>query len=342
MWKYSGLHQGDGRVVSKAGRAESSGNLTFYSRRNAYTGVVFALAPRPELFDMSILRPRSHSQQTGLDEFWRTFEIFKTHSQRFRVEFVSVSPFLGDMRLIDKITGEEVFVELKLGHCGLVRREHSRLNVLWHLQAACGQKRPIFSWKAQWDYIFTVTSTRQTGYFLPRDDIPTSWWNASCFVGKPKAPRRLEMSKGFQEFAIDLHSGLQSVQHMERILSTRQSKTGSMRARTVIPITQPSYQIGEEDAEDEEGEESEEDAEDEEGEEGEEGVEGEEGEEEREGGREPEVKQGWATSGYRRGFGSTAHPELRGTTYDAWVSEVLTERCRARFVLPLIDLTDSG
>ncbi len=214
----------------------------------------------------------------------RYFEAFRTHSIRFRVDVIGVRPYLGDMKIVEKSTGQEVMVELKEGYVQVGRQA-----VLRHV-ADDFRQRPIFSWKAHWDYILTTDEIEGIAYMLPRDKIPANWWNAS------RPPHGvLEMSVGFEEYSIDHRGDGQIVRDIEKILNMTQSKTGSMRAQKVIPVShsnEPLDQV--------------------------------------ERGLGVCSDQRWSTSGYRRGFGSADHGELRGETYAVWASEVLIESCRAR------------
>ena len=78
----------------------------------------------------------------------------------------------------------ETFVELKAKHCFLKFHNELDREVLKHHQNSSGfDRRSIFNFKSQWDYIFTTIADRSSEtqqsrvMFAPRDLIPPSWWN---------------------------------------------------------------------------------------------------------------------------------------------------------------------
>lgn len=202
---------------------------------------------------------------------------------------------MGDLKIIETSTEQEVFLELKDNFFEIVEDEKSGLAVLRHKQTNQGLRK-IFSWKSQWDYLLTANWTKRIAYILPRDKIPADWWNAS--VSKE---HELKMLEGFEECFVDLRRDDQMVRDIEKVLNTTRTRTGSMRAQNAISIDHSTHEPFDE-IEDDLGSD----------------------------GFDLVSRQRWSTSGFRRGFGSAKHSELRGETYAVWVSEVLIELCRAR------------
>ena len=247
--------------------------------------------PRPQLSDKSVVAPTIRHAENALVRLQRYFTAFHECSERFRFDLIGVRPFGGDFKLIEISTKQEVFVELKDRLVEVVRDEESGLQVLRHPAVNQAYGKPMFTWKAQWDYLLSADVAQHYAYFFPRDKIPADWWDQDGI---------LEMSEGFQAYRIDLrHECI--VRDMEKVLDRTRAETGSMRARHVRPVRplideageETGYHLGRGDA----------------------GLVG---------------RHHWSTAGMRRGFGSAEHGELRGDTYGQWASEVLIELCRAR------------
>ncbi|KAM0796555.1 hypothetical protein BDR22DRAFT_825007 [Usnea florida] len=252
---------------------------------NEYTGVTFPGVPPPQLDDIAAVEPTIHYAENALGRLRRYFQAFHDYSERFRFDLIGVRPF-------------EVFVELKDGIVDVVRDEESGLQVLGHQAVYQANQRPIFSWKAQWDYLLSAHVGQRYAYFFPRDKIPADWWDQDGTV---------KMSEGFQAYRIDLRRQEDIVRDMEIVLDRTRAETGSMRARHVRPV-RPLTEAGEETG-DHLGR-------------GDLGLVG---------------KYRWSTAGWSRGFGSAEHGECRRNTYAQWVSEVLIELCRASGEAMILD-----
>lgn len=261
---------------------------------NKYTGANFTNTPPPQLFDDSVLRLTQASAEKALDKILLYFEAFRKHLRDFRVKLIGVKPLLGDLKIVEKLTEQEVFVELKREFFYVEHNETSGLTVLRHQQMS--ESRKIFYWKAQWDYLLTANSAMIIAYMLPRDKILTAWWNASV-----PEDGFLEMSEGFQEYFIDLSHDFRIVGDIEKVLNAMRIRTGSMRARRAIPIDYSMYEPSDQIKDDAESD-----------------------------NLDLVSRQRWSTSGFRREFESAKYGELCGETYAVWVSEVLIESCRAR------------
>ena len=248
--------------------------------------------PPPQLSNTSVVKPTIQHAQNALRRLRRYFTAFQEHSKRFRFDLVGVRPFGGDFKIIEISTEQEVFVELKDGLVEVVRDRGSGLHVLRHRAVNPPNQRPIFTWKAQWDYLLSADDAQQYAYFFPRDKIPADWWDRDGIK---------EMREGFQAYRIDLREQNSTVRDIEKALDRTRAETGSMRARHVRPVrpltAEALQQIGYHRAG---------------------------------GGAAPLGRYTWSTTGLRRGFGSAQHGELRGDTVGQWASEVLIELCRAR------------
>ena len=266
--------------------------LIVRSRGNEYTGVEFTGVPPPRLFNASVLEPTIGHADNALKRLQRYFEAFRKCSERFRFELVGVRPFGGDFKFVEILNEQEAFVELKDGMVEVFRDQRSGSSVLRHLAAGGDGRKPIFTWKAQWDYLLTADVERDFAYFFPRDKIPAHWWDRDGIK---------EVREGFQAYRIDLGEPQHTVRDIENVLDRTREENGSMRARHVRPVRpstdealkETGYHLGRGDA-------------------------------------GPVGRFRWSTAGMRRGFGSAQHGELRGDTHGQWASEVLIELCRAR------------
>lgn len=160
-------------------------------------------------------------------------EAFRDHSKRFRVELIGVAPLIGDVKLVDKDTQKVVaFIELKRTLCRVVAGLSGSGEIFQHNQASTDQKRLIFDWKAQWDYIFTTTVDKpDTAYFFPRGSIPASWWNVPY-----SKPFQLQMMDGFQQYRVNTGSFATAVRDIEAILTETEMLNGSMEASDPPPL----------------------------------------------------------------------------------------------------------
>lgn len=258
---------------------------------NDYTGVKFTGVPPPRLSDRSVVTPTVGHTGNALRRLRPYFMAFRECSERFRFDLIGVRPFGGDFKFIEISTKEEVFVELKDGLVEVDSDNPSGSSVLTHLAVNPTSQRPIFTWKAQWDYLLTANVPQRYAYFFPRDKIPAHWWDQASAV---------EMPEGFQAYRIELGQHKCIVRDIEKVLDTTQAETGSMRARYARPVRPFADEAGEETGDDP-------------------GC----------GDIGPVVSHRWSTAGMRRGFGSAQHEDLRGDTYAQWASEVLIELCRA-------------
>lgn len=269
--------------------------LILLSRRNEYTGASFKDAPQPKRLKPSKLCPSQDGHTLSMRQVEGLYDAFANHSLRFQVELVGVSPMLADMKLIDPSRKVEIFVEMKEKFCNLITTGHSQ--VLGFMQVRDGT-RLTFSWKSQWDYIYsTVANMPSTAILLPRDEIPLTWFN---FWPK-KSGFVLELEADFQQYSVDTHSDETMVQDIEKILIRMEKKSGSMRAKRPIPVEVSEEEYSQRTTV------------------------------HRQGGEHWEER--WSTSSFLRGLGSAEHGELRDLTYGQFASEVLIEICRARLVI---------
>lgn len=280
------------------------------SRFNEYTGVSMTGLTPLRYQSIETLEPGFRPWRDALTIVKRFFKAFRACSGEYRVELVGVAPLLGDMKLVHLETEMEIIIECKDKHCEIIPSDaHS---IIHHAQSCLGfTGKGIFTWKAQWDWIFTTIGAERA-LFLPRDNIPLEWWNAPMdgTSTHPKLQWRLHQDR-LREYTIDLTSDDQLVSDIERALDAYAVKGHSVKAQKPIPIGLIS-----EDPEDPEDGDTE----------GFTSVGGLAAGDK--GGPAALSAKDWSTSHYRRGFGSTAHPELRGPTYEAWASEALLEICR--------------
>ncbi|KAL9042304.1 MAG: hypothetical protein Q9180_000700 [Flavoplaca navasiana] len=268
---------------------------------NKHTGVPFKV-PALTRWEPSILEPSQPSKQTAQAMIEQIHSAFQGFSNIFRVEFNDNFPFLGDFKIVD-LDRAELFVEAKLQNCQFQLEKGDPSNYMRHRQILSlhGGIRLIFSWKAQWDFLYTASGNE--ALFLPRDLIPTAFWldRTSEWLEWPA-----DKLDSLREYMIDRSSPIDMVASIERIIQKAKSPSGSAKARDPIavvpyheePMEELMFDPGSQNAE------------------------------------APEdfwtvdgnIPRGrWNSKGYRRGFGSPLHSVLRGNTYEYWAMEAITE-----------------
>lgn len=84
------------------------------------------------------------------------------------------APVTTDIRL-DHSSGVQVFVDLK-NNSAKVEDLSTGQQRLSHPQVDSWYNRPVFTFRAAWDYILTMIDDNK-GYLLIRDDLPTTFWH---------------------------------------------------------------------------------------------------------------------------------------------------------------------
>jgi len=272
------------------------------------------------LVDATALLPEWPEWKGALKMLKSLYKSFEQESSRFKVQLTNIYPMVGDCKIIDKITQEEVFIELKSHHCRIVNRpdpiiEHLQYN---HFHRTPGKRRSIFCWKAQWDFIYTLPNfaarNEKRALLIPRDEIPPFWWNRS--MGQDEwLVWPSNNSTAIEKYAVALDTTDGGVADMERILLASTMKARSMKAQIPIPVAPlPQGEELETSLSDAESdiEANLDDAESE---------------------MAISVRKNHWFSSYRRGFGSSLHTLPRKGTCQSWPAEALMELCRRRYVL---------
>lgn len=250
----------------------------------------------------------------------RLHTAFEQYSNRFIVEMLDIFPLFGDFKFVAKENPAlQIIGECKSGHCEFeLGGDNPRgAPYMRHSQYAKGfEGRKIFRWATQWDFLFTINSkNEQQALLIARDLVPPFWWN-KVPVGEPWLWWPVNSADIFvlKECLIDLSSPSQLVADMERVLDFTKNLTKSVKAKHAVPIFPYYHDYVDEDY--------------------------------NEGGSPTRVRhkevirpdgpvwgpRQWSTGLYRRGFGSHLHGSMRGTTYEFWSAEVVTQLCRQRFV----------
>ena len=82
---------------------------------------------------------------------------FAAYFALYRIDFVLYCFLFDDIKIIDKTSKIEIFVELKNYHCQLkVDDDDSSMILEYNQQTQNFIYRTIFNFKTQWDYIFSV------------------------------------------------------------------------------------------------------------------------------------------------------------------------------------------
>ena len=268
----------------------------FPRRANRHTGVTFVDVPRPESFDLSVLQPDSSSFRKALDEIIALCRAFDKYSSTFAVRFFDIRPIFGDFKIAHLGTGTESFVEAKTLHCRIRKIRETGGFLLQHLQTSMSSStRAIFTWRAQWDFLYSHVDGRDQALFVPRDKIPKNWWNVPLSDEAVWLDWPADHPESFHRYLVDRTPDARLVRDIEQSLDVNSAKaqepipmayiTSASLTETDTPpdITASFFR-----------------------------------------------EEYWNSSTYQRGYGSAAHTELKGDTYHVWASEVLLEMCRAR------------
>ncbi|KAI4125126.1 MAG: hypothetical protein LQ341_007002, partial [Variospora aurantia] len=288
-------------------------------RVNIHTGVHYDVKP-PEVYTSTVLEPSMASWKTGLRAVKEVYDAFQTQPSDFTLHFVEILPITGDFKLVHEGTGLELIVEAKKCHCDFDLGQGPDSSMT-HSQWAVGmsQRHCIFAWKAQWDFLYTTSRSGREALFIPRDEIPQSWWN---YQGAELSWPQEDIDVLYQ-YVVQLEPATQLLEGIKRILQTRERNhpLKAQRSIAIEPIhvdalaerTTPKRETLEEpvafsDGVDPDGPDS------------------------------PDglvaPTHGWHLQDYRRGFGSYRHTEGRGESYEAWAAAVLITICRQQSVKP--------
>lgn len=274
--------------------------------------------------------------------------MFRQVPSRFKITLPDIYPMIGDCKIIDIITGEEIFVELKGAHCRIV----GDTSPVIHHQQFCvfgSELRSLFCWKAQWDFLYTWPNLspkwKHIVLFIPRDEVPRSWWNPEN--GRRSYREWPGSSEIVTKYSVDLTSPKKFVAGIERILHSRMQNGKSFKAQNPIPVAPLLH--GEELHDNVDGTALESHADMVTTEEIVNGVANvdrvateenvapiaslarpEELEGSVAGAATNVTSQGLWSSSYRRGFGSSLHTHIKQGTCQAWPAEALMELCRKR------------
>ena len=245
------------------------------------------------------IKNRRHS--TGLADVRAFFGAFKQHSTKFRVELLALAPLLGDCKLVSIPTGDEIIVECKTGHCRLGRTNGPKVRRLLHAGYQMASQKLIFTWRSQWDYLYTKLSRSHEALFIPRDRIPKGWWN---YPNPKREWLQWPATEGWVRYKIDGHTNESLVTGMEEILESNPWKAtepislAHLSPESMIEIDSRAHP-------------------------------------DRHGGVDENRSTGrWYKDGFNRGLGSHHHKVLRGESYSVWAAEALLELCRLRQVYP--------
>ena len=287
-------------------------------RVNEHTGVIYEV-PRPKVSPFRILEPRYKAWLSSLEAIKVVHRAFLTYSDRFEVRFVEILPITADFKFFQESIGLEIFVEAKKSHCHF-NLDPGLYNFMNHSQWDSKMERLTFSWKAQWDYLYTLNGLghEREALFIPRDLIPQTWWNArpGTFEEGLDWPKKdLDI---LRECVVPVTDDRLLALGIERILDMTERRIRSMKARNPVPITSSIANTAAQTQENQA-----------------------ERLNENDNPTLPTVQQSipddldiedtptaFDHRDYQRGFGSHLHEEARGLTYENWAKEALTELCR--------------
>lgn len=219
----------------------------------------------------------------------------------FRVELPALAPLPADCKLVSIPGGEEIIVECKIGQYRIKSDGPSRPRTLQHMKATRVADRMIFTWRSQWDYIYTKHSRSRKALFIPRDRIPKKWWNQPSSEGSGDW-LQWPATDDFARYEIDIGTDQSLVKGIERIL-----EGNPLKAMDPIPLAHVSPEsMSETDTRADTSQQM---------------------------GLGERLSAGnWYENGFDRGFGSHNHGSIRAESYRVWAAEALSELCRSRQV----------
>lgn len=284
-------------------------------RFNEHTGAIYHV-PRPQRFPLSALMPSFEPWQKALKLIHFIYLSFQKHSSIWKLELLPVCPILGDFKLVHLNDGSMIYVEVKECQCKVKYNDKGRICRMQHCQGALGYtERQVFSWKSSWDFMWTTIDGEDQALFLPRDIIPRNWWNAPL-PSSEEDMYNLEWPTDkiamLKKYVVNRAKPSRLAGDMEHILSHTMVSQGSYKARTEIPIEELSIGSSIELSSSEKTNIMEASS-----------ISSEIKE------HDPYTKQHvWPFSRFRKGFGSADQHQNRGTSYEAFASEAVTELCR--------------
>ncbi|KAL8837173.1 MAG: hypothetical protein Q9170_002634 [Blastenia crenularia] len=183
----------------------------FAREYNPYTRAQFNSVPQPKLSNPSILEPSQKGPKHSLEQVRKLYQAFSRHSERFRVEFNDVRPYLGDLKLLALGKEDlEIFIEIKSGWCSIDRKARRGSAGLKHRQGAPFPKSENGN-----ECAFTHTNRSGISYPL------------------------LSTNEGFEEYRVDQGRSDRTVRDIERILDLTLKKSGSVKATRKNPMGLP-------------------------------------------------------------------------------------------------------
>lgn len=213
--------------------------LTSTFRTHPCNGVIYNGVPRPKIYDMSVLGHEKTLTATAFNSILPVLAAFKKHSTEYAANFVDMAPMNGDCVLLHLSSGIKTFVEVKSEHYRMELDSRTRESYLHHNQRAIGQGHLIFSWRAHWDFILTISQDLSRAFFIPRDMIPDAWWNVIPASTSQKTMVRAPYDY-LSRFKVRYGNSSHLVTDMERILSSN-----PRQATKLIPMVPTlDYEIG--------------------------------------------------------------------------------------------------
>ncbi|KAL8680694.1 MAG: hypothetical protein Q9186_003134 [Xanthomendoza sp. 1 TL-2023] len=150
---------------------------------NPYTNVEFVGMPRPKTAPAQVLMPQLETWTKALTPIRFLQRIFRCYSETFDIELCNIFPMFGDFKIKHRKDSMEAFVEIKSGHCDVIRGvdrygNHQISSMQHTANHMIGvDHRWTFSWKAQWDFLLTFPSSdeeerNEEAFFIAKDALP--------------------------------------------------------------------------------------------------------------------------------------------------------------------------
>ncbi|KAK5198017.1 hypothetical protein LTR92_002262 [Exophiala xenobiotica] len=143
--------------------------------RNPYSRLEYRPEASVQTRPFRAIFPQDNPELVLRYKIWKAFDDFAKvagWTTQYRINNALCSPWTSDIRL-DHKGGTSVLIELKEQHAKVSEDGQS----LSHLQYALGGlSKGIFTFRAPWDYLFTMV-TENVGYLILKEDIPTTFWH---------------------------------------------------------------------------------------------------------------------------------------------------------------------
>ena len=95
--------------------------------------------------------------------------------------------------------------------------QHSQNSMLFSTRA-------VFTWRAQWDILYSHVNDRDQALFVPRDKIPKNWWNVPLSDEVVWLDWPADHPESFRRYLVDRTTDARLVRDIEESLDVNSAK----------------------------------------------------------------------------------------------------------------------